>query len=103
MITERLWRLIKSYINDAIDAALDARGYQAKDAEPGDDWENATNNTSSNKKAKTTSTKSMNATSNINKNHIAATKAHNNKSSKTTTMPSFMAIWSCPMGLLLRR
>lgn len=39
MITERLWRLIKSYINDAIDAALDARGYQAKDAEPGDDWE----------------------------------------------------------------
>mgnify|MGYP005846064215 FL=1 len=39
MITERLWRLIKSYVNDAIDAALDARGYHQKEAEPSYDWE----------------------------------------------------------------
>ncbi|MDX1903311.1 MAG: DnaJ domain-containing protein [Thermonemataceae bacterium] len=33
MITERLWNLIKSYINDAIDAALDERGYTKKEQE----------------------------------------------------------------------
>jgi len=30
MFTERLWDLIKSYINEAVDSALDERGYEKK-------------------------------------------------------------------------
>ncbi|MCU0439143.1 MAG: DnaJ domain-containing protein [Raineya sp.] len=31
MFTERLWDLIKAYINEAVDSALDERGYTNKD------------------------------------------------------------------------
>ncbi|MGD1842056.1 MAG: J domain-containing protein [Thermonemataceae bacterium] len=40
MITEKLWRLIKAYINDTIDSILEERGFgEDKYQDPGDDWE----------------------------------------------------------------